>query len=149
MKLISFTMDSAELLTRQLMDKHGLRDWSFSFRDAKTVAGSCNSTKRSIHLSRRFVRVASPEELKDTILHEIAHALTPGAHHGEEWKRVAKRIGCTARRCTSVTFSEYEFTISCACKNAGRHRITEKFRRQLMEEHCRRCKGQYSIKKNF
>ena len=37
-------------------------------------------------------------EIRDTVLHEIAHALVgPEARHGPEWKAIAKRLGATPR----------------------------------------------------
>ena len=41
----------------------------------------------------------SPEAIKDTILHEIAHGLTPHQGHNEVWIRVCKAIGGNGERC--------------------------------------------------
>jgi len=43
---------------------------------------------------------ASSEQLTDTILHEIAHALAgPAAKHGPAWKAIARRLGATPKSC--------------------------------------------------
>ncbi len=39
------------------------------------------------------------EKILDTILHEIAHSLTPNHHHDHIWKRKAISIGCNGERC--------------------------------------------------
>ena len=39
-----------------------------------------------------------PREVRDTILHEIAHALAGAkARHGPAWKAIAKRLGATPK----------------------------------------------------
>ena len=37
--------------------------------------------------------------MRDTILHEVAHALTPGDNHGPLWRRVCRQIGARPERC--------------------------------------------------
>lgn len=38
-------------------------------------------------------------QTRDTILHEIAHALTPGHNHDAVWQTKAVEIGCDGKRC--------------------------------------------------
>ncbi len=42
--------------------------------------------------------------MKDTLLHEIAHAVqyiqTGFSNHGREWQDIAKKVGCSPKRCT-------------------------------------------------
>lgn len=41
-----------------------------------------------------------PDQVTDTILHEIAHALAgPAARHGPAWKSIARRLGATPKSC--------------------------------------------------
>ena len=48
------------------------------------------------------------KSIEDTILHEIAHALTyekygdKASNHGKEWKEIAKSIGCSGDRCYNL-----------------------------------------------
>ena len=50
--------------------------------------------------------------IRDTILHEIAHALTPGQHHNDVWRRKATAIGCTGQRCAKIAICKprYQYT---------------------------------------
>ena len=50
-----------------------------------------------------FATEARPEVIKNTILHEIAHAIVGYgvSAHGSEWKRMAMSIGCNGQRCSS------------------------------------------------
>lgn len=96
----------ARITARHLMDEHGLHAWSFGFDNAKRRCGQCNYTKRLITLSRYYVGMNDEREVRDTILHEIAHALTgPGHGHGPKWKSTARKIGATPNRCADASVS--------------------------------------------
>ncbi|HZJ07774.1 MAG TPA: SprT-like domain-containing protein [Nocardioidaceae bacterium] len=87
-------------LGQDLLVGHGLGQWRLEFDQAKTRAGVCRPGRKLIGLSAPLTRLHTEEEVRDTILHEIAHALV-GAHHGhdEVWRAKAREIGCSATRC--------------------------------------------------
>ena len=81
---------------RGLMDHHGLAAWALHFNVARGKLGECRSRQKLILLSRSHAVDGPPEQVTDTILHEIAHALAgPAAGHGPAWKAIARRIGAT------------------------------------------------------
>ena len=83
---------------RNLMDHHGLEDWTFRFSAAETRLGECREPERVIQLSVRHAVTAEPRDATDTILHEIAHALAgANARHGPAWKAIATRLGARPR----------------------------------------------------
>ena len=85
-------------MARSLMDEHGLGAWTFAFLEAERRLGDCHFRDRVIRIGRAHALDASDAEIRDTILHEIAHALAgPEARHGPEWKATARRIGATPR----------------------------------------------------
>lgn len=89
-------------LARALLAQHGLTSWSVEWDSAKTRAGVCRFPEQTIGLSAPLTRLHDEAEVRDTILHEIAHALAgPQAKHGPRWRQVARSIGCSGRRCTS------------------------------------------------
>jgi len=91
---------SAKRMARRLMNKHGLQAWTLKFTHAKRRFGSCTKRSRLITISQPLTELNSIEQVRDTILHEIAHALAPhGASHGIEWKRICVRIGAEPKRC--------------------------------------------------
>lgn len=89
----------ATRMANDLMLKHELYDWHFAFDRAKTSLGKCNHTRKTIYLSRPFLAHVSEYELRDTILHEIAHALVGhGAGHGPKWQAMCRKVGADPRR---------------------------------------------------
>jgi hypothetical protein len=93
-------LDQARRLAHELIDEHGLAGWRFEFDRAKRRAGICRHGQKVIGLSAPITRLHPETEVRDTLLHEIAHALAgPRAGHGPAWTATARRIGCSAERC--------------------------------------------------
>lgn len=91
------TMSAAdvEAFASQKMREYGLteRGWVFAWINTKRYMGRCDYRKKRIEISKQFLGVAPDYEMRDTVLHEIAHALTPGHHHNKTWKRACKLVG--------------------------------------------------------
>ena len=85
-------------MARRLMDAHGLTGWTFAFGEARRRLGHCHFQDRMIRISRTHALEGSEEQIRDTVLHEIAHAIAGyEAGHGPLWKTTARRIGATPR----------------------------------------------------
>lgn len=93
---------SALRIARELMNQHGLRDWTVGLDRAKARAGATHFGRRRITLSGPLTRLHDEEHVRDTILHEIAHALV-GPEHGHDavWKSMARKVGASDARCFS------------------------------------------------
>jgi predicted SprT family Zn-dependent metalloprotease len=92
--------DVRELAARLMRQHKLLPKWKFEFDRSKVRFGKCNYAEKTISLSRYLAELNPESEVRETILHEIAHAIAPrGAGHGEKWQAVARSIGCTAARC--------------------------------------------------
>ena len=93
-------LNQANILALDLMSKHGLSGWTFRFDDSKRRFGVCRSSLKEIALSLELTKLNPEEQVKDTLLHEVAHALCgPGVGHGWQWKRMARHIGANPLRC--------------------------------------------------
>jgi predicted SprT family Zn-dependent metalloprotease len=92
-------LHEASRLARQLISDHGLTNWTFSFDHARRRFGRCDYTNRRITLSRSLTFLNDIDEVRDTILHEIAHALCPKDGHGARWREACRRIGAKPVRC--------------------------------------------------
>lgn len=96
-------LTDAAQLARALMDEHGLQGWTFEFDRARVRAGACHFADRRISLSRALTAVHPDEQVRETVLHEIAHALVGPRHgHDEVWRRQARAIGASGERCYSA-----------------------------------------------
>ena len=85
-------------MARRLMEEHGLKDWTLAFVEARRRLGDCRFQDRVIRISRAHALEGSEEQIRDTVLHEIAHAIAgPEAGHGPLWKAAARRIGAVPR----------------------------------------------------
>lgn len=92
-------LDQVYALGRDLMDTNGLQGWSLGWDRARRRAGQCNHTNRCITLSRYLMQLYDLPRVRDTILHEVAHALVGPSHgHDEVWRRKALELGCSAQR---------------------------------------------------
>ncbi|WP_432487567.1 SprT-like domain-containing protein [Kineococcus sp. SYSU DK018] len=93
----------AVAVAEELLAEHGLDGWTVVLDRARTRAGVCREDRRQIGLSAPLTLLHSPAEVRDTVLHEIAHALV-GTRHGHDavWRAAARRIGCSGARTTSA-----------------------------------------------
>jgi predicted SprT family Zn-dependent metalloprotease len=130
-------LGDALALGRRLLDEHGLQDWSLVLDRAKRRAGVCRPGRKEIGLSGPLTALHSEAEVRDTILHEVAHALV-GPRHGHDavWRATALRIGSSGERCTSAEAPAIDGDWVGVCR-AG-HRVT-RHRRPDRPASCRTC----------
>lgn len=96
-------LTEAQKLAIALMGQHQLTGWSFKFDHARRRFGACREKQKLITLSRPLTLLNSESQVRDTILHEIAHALVPRDGHGEKWKAMCRQIGAKPERCYTDT----------------------------------------------
>ena len=134
-------VNEAERIARALMDQHGLVDWTFAFDRACRRFGACWYKRRRITLSRPLTELNAAEEVRDTLLHEIAHALSPGGHT-PAWKATCVRIGARPVRCFSPATVALP-SLHRACTYVARCRCPQphtRYRRPGRVYLCRRCR---------
>ena len=91
-------MPAVAALARELMDAHGLNEWGLRFDRARRRAGMTSFSDSTISLSRVLMPLFDEDDVRGTILHEIAHAIV-GPDHGHDsvWKATARSIGAPDR----------------------------------------------------
>ena len=135
-------MNEAEVrtLARTLLDQHGLNDWRLRLGEAKGRLGSCSYRTKTIAISMAFARINPEERIKNTILHEIAHALVgPGYSHGPVWKAMARRVGANPAARTDAVAPPRppkRYVANCMCG--------VQFERARKPEGNRYCNGCYN-----
>ena len=81
---------------RELMDLHGLSDWALVYGESQRRLGLCKHKDQLIRIALHHALDDEDHDIRDTVLHEIAHALAgPGHGHGARWKEIAARIGAS------------------------------------------------------
>lgn len=131
-------LNRARHLAEGLLYEQGLAEWEFQFDRAARRFGSCNYKHKRITLSWRLANLNPEAQVRDTLLHEIAHALAgPGAGHGIRWRHIARTIGCTPERCygSEVIQPRPRFRAACALCGESYGRI----RRPRGSHYCSRC----------
>ncbi len=130
-------MESILQMALTLMTDHGLKKWRFQFDHSTRRAGCCNYRKKLISISFDLARNASDDDIRDTILHEIAHALVGRKYnHDAVWKARAKEIGCSGERTHRLVFSLPRYSV--ACENQCWTHTAERRNIRLI---CRTCGG--------
>lgn len=78
-----------------LMDRHGLiaKGWRFAWNKRARAYGVCRYREKRIELSQVLCLPLKERDVVNTLLHEIAHALTPGHKHDQVWQEVFIAIG--------------------------------------------------------
>ena len=126
-------------LARELLVAHGLADWHFGFNRRKTAMGLCLFDSRTILLSVYFVQLNDDEVIRDTLLHEIAHALVgPGHGHDDVWKRKCLEIGAKPERLS------YEVNMPpgrwrAVCGGCGMQHHKHRKPKHMIGWYCRNC----------
>ena len=145
-------LSDAKKLAVSLIKGHGLTEWSFEFDRAVRRFGCCHFKDKKITLSSKLVELNSEEQVTDTILHEIAHALVGRGHgHNRVWRRQALSIGCSGARCYSNEVAQPTLKYTLTCPNCGRETKRAALRNNLAcGECCRRYNGgKYTVQYKF
>ena len=128
-------LTDARKLAKELMEKHIYEEefsddcvfaknipelWTFEFDNARRRFGACHWKDKRITLSKTLTKLNDEEHIRDTLLHEIAHALSGrGNGHNATWKKTAVAIGCNGIRCynNEVVTPKRKHTLECPnCK---------------------------------
>jgi predicted SprT family Zn-dependent metalloprotease len=124
---------------RLLLDQHGLTGWSFAYNRRKRSLGLCVYRGKRIELSTHLVARNGDDEVRDTLLHEIAHALTgPGHGHDDAWKAVCLRIGARPERLASDADMPQGAWLA-RCPGCGTVHSRHRRPRRLIGWFCRPC----------
>jgi len=119
-------LPSAATLAQRLMADHGLpaAGWTFAWNHGRRTLGLCRYTGKTIELSVHYVLRNSEDSVRDTILHEIAHALAGHrAGHGLQWKMACMRIGAKPNRtCGDAEMPKGKWKAVCAGCATTHHR---------------------------
>lgn len=117
----------------------------------RTAAGRAFKLRMVIHLNPHLLcKGENAEEVRETILHEIAHLLAPrGAGHGATWRHVVREIGGNPERCHDMECAQLrrpQRRHLAVCMGCGQEwqittRLRNSWRRHRTTPICRGCGG--------
>lgn len=128
-------------LGRQLMDEHSLYGWRIVWDNARKRGGQCRYDTRTISLSRLIVPTWDEAEIRNVLLHEIAHALTPGHSHDAVWRRKLISMGGDGSRThnnATVPGRYVAHCDHCGIEVGRRHRLSAAMRQGGVHGQCRK-----------
>ena len=136
------SFENVEAIAKSLLKKHKLGKWDFVFDKATRRAGATHYRDKKISMAKDFALKAPLKQVKNTILHEIAHVLV-GPKHGEKWVKTAKKIGCSGDVRHNITFTKKEWKVTCTKKCFVSY-ISKKLK---PAQKCKTCKSKVICKK--
>lgn len=145
------TPTDTRTLALRLMDELGrellgasltARGWTFGFDRAKTRLGVCRIRDKRITLSSHLSRTLPPDEVEDTVRHEIAHAIDAERRgrscHDRTWKAVAHACGAKPERCYSGDLPDDPAApYAATCPSCGA--TLDRYRQPATPLRCRSC----------
>lgn len=76
-----------------------LPGWKFALRrHTGHRLGACDYRNTLLVVNAFYAAHNSEDVVLDTLLHEVAHALTPGHKHDAVWRTMAEKLGCQPNR---------------------------------------------------
>lgn len=120
-------------------EQHGT--WLFAFDNAKKRAGACHYDTKRITFSKYLAERWEDDEIHQTLLHEVAHAIAgPQAGHSKQWLQIARELGYEGGTTHSgPTADEYARWVG-ECPGGHEHR---RHRRPTRPVSCAKCSKKY------
>jgi len=133
----------AKNMAARLMNEHGLiaDGWYFEWSRGKMTLGSASASRKRIKLSYHYATLNDADEVRDTILHEIAHAkVGPGNGHNHVWRAMCIQIGAKPTRCsTTATSPPPNYLVVCPVHGTIATRYRRRAAHKMLEYSCKRC----------
>lgn len=148
---------TARKMYKDLAREHGLleKGWKVMFNDRISSAGLCSDRKKVLYLSRKFLKDATNEQIRNTMLHEIAHALEfdkwGESSHNWRFRNLCVEIGCdpdsnlNRETLYGNKYDKWTYT----CKGCGAVVGTAKRLKNIDKRTCVTCRSHFTEKKNF
>lgn len=117
--------------------------WSFDFDRARTRAGACDYARHRITVSRLIAERSPDDEVHQTLLHEVAHALAgPKAGHGPRWKAIAAELGYAGGRVHGGPIADELAPWIGRCPAGHVH---YRYKRPTRPSSCARCSRRFDL----
>ena len=141
--------DALELAKSLMLKYHVPENCRLELSRQKKALGKCSWRSiapgfyaATIYISYYFIESNNEEEIKETILHEIAHVIS-GPHHGHDfhWRMICRQVGCKPERCAGNEIKTTPGRYVATCPTCGEvyyaYRLGKKI--QCCTYGCRKC----------
>jgi len=141
-------LSEALKLARQLLNEYGLENVEVKLDNAKRRHGQCRHLQKQMSLSRYFINLNEEPQIRNTVLHEIAHFLVgPGHGHDRTWKRKALEVGCDGNRCSGDDIQSIKGRYKGVCPACKTEYFKHRKGKHVLDGvYTCRCKGRGKIK---
>lgn len=129
----------ARELAESLISEH-CPEYKFKWNNRKRAFGVCSYRTKTIQLSKSLTLLNDEEHIKNTILHEIAHAKTEGHKHNRVWKSCFLSLGGSGTRCSNGEVVKGKYVYECPNCN----KTASFFRKTTRVRACGECCNKYS-----
>lgn len=144
----------AQTIARNLVQHHLGFSWTVEFKKVTGTAGKCVYGTKTLIFSKAWTLELGREEFRQTVLHEIGHAIAGYGHaHDAVWADAVRSIGGTPNKHVDVSKHEYDsakifkWTITCPCGKVKMHR--SKKSQKLERSICLTCGKRVILTQNF
>jgi hypothetical protein len=105
----------AKRLWKREKQKHGLSGWTLEMFHTADKVGVCKYMSKTIGLSSVFLRGhnCNYAKVKKALMHEVAHAITPGHSHNNIWKAKCKSMGGDDRLTMTMVLPGMSWAMVC------------------------------------
>jgi predicted SprT family Zn-dependent metalloprotease len=135
------TPTAARMLAEELIAHHlPAQGWAFAWNRRRRSLGLCRYREKRIELSLHFVLANDEGQIRETVLHEIAHAFAgEKAGHGPTWKAACLRLGCKPERCDKGVAVMPAGRWQAQCPTCGKHYNRHRRPQRHARYWCRTC----------
>ena len=99
-----------------------LPNYSLEITPQRKFFGQCNYRTKRIRINGEYIRQCSLDDVKETVLHEIAHGLcfeggNGRGHRNPHFRRICRELGTNpaGKSMKSDYKHQYKYTITCQC----------------------------------
>jgi predicted SprT family Zn-dependent metalloprotease len=124
------------------MEWHGLsqQSWRVAYDRGRRRAGKCVHRSKTLSFSRHLIARGSPADMRNTVLHEISHALAGPTHgHDRTWRTIALQIGCDGKRCHNIELAPATWIYACSSGCWNSPRFKRSHLGTTLQRTCRMC----------
>ena len=142
------TKEETKKLFDELKEEYNLNDWKLKFSRAYTTFGQCDYNSKRIIVSEKAIEQTTYKDVKQTLIHEFAHAIVgPSHNHNEVWRKQCIAMGGKGERCASVSLDKpYKYIVGCY-DGCWKKRYMNRPKYNVARRICGKCKGKLFLRK--